>query len=140
MHGTRRILIFLSRYFEWCTRFWAPFYSFCSSTISKNHVLYSNVSFFADDTRMSRQINSDMDAQFQQKDLNDLIRWSQSDNMNLHENIIELLVNKHNHQHTFMKDYISYTTSSGKSYPVEQLTEPCLLRSLPVFAHGQSSH
>ena len=94
----------------------------------QNHVLHSSVSFFADDTRISKQINSERDVQLLQNDLDNVVRWSQSNNMKLHEDKFELLVHKHKrhdtfHELPFMKEYTSYTTSSGNVYPVKQLRD-----------------
>jgi hypothetical protein len=47
-------------------------------------VQHSNVSFFADDTRVSKQIASQHDVSLLQEDLNNIISWSRSNNMKLH--------------------------------------------------------
>ena len=109
-------------------RFFAPFYSYCSSTTSKIMCHIQMWVFFADDTRISKQINSERDVQLLQKDLDNVVRWSQSNNMKLHEEKFELLVHKHKchdtfHELPFMKEYTSNTTSSGNLYPVKQLCD-----------------
>ena len=54
----------------------------------------STVRFFADDTRISRQIDCCEDHDILQKDLERVMDWSQSNNMMLHDEKFELLVHK----------------------------------------------
>ena len=51
----------------------------------------SSVSSFADDTRISRQIELTQDTEKLQCDLNNVIEWSRSNNMELHEQKFEFL-------------------------------------------------
>ena len=48
-------------------------------------VKHSKVSFFADDTRMSKKISCEQDVSLLQEDLNSVIKWSKHNNMKLHE-------------------------------------------------------
>ena len=59
-------------------------------------VQHSRVSFFADDTRVSRRINYAKDSQLLQADLYSILKWSRCNNMKLHEQKFELLNHFHN--------------------------------------------
>ena len=54
-------------------------------------VTSSRVSFFADDTRVSKQISGLEDCQLLQDDLYKILDWSRRNNMKLHEQKFELL-------------------------------------------------
>ena len=56
----------------------------------------SRVSFFADDTRVSKQIDCIEDCLLLQEDLYSIIEWSRRNNMQLHEKKFELLNHLHN--------------------------------------------
>ena len=61
-------------------------------------VVFSKVSFFADDTRVSKQISCYEDCMKLQDDLNEILDWSCKNNMKLHiEQKFELL----NHLHKY---------------------------------------
>ena len=59
-------------------------------------VLSSKVSFFADDTRVSKRIGCYDDCLMLQEDLYRILEWSRSNNMKLHEQKFELLNHLHN--------------------------------------------
>ena len=51
----------------------------------EDSVSHSNASSFADDTRLCKSISTSEDCKYLQSDLNDIIQWSKSNNMQLHE-------------------------------------------------------
>ena len=51
----------------------------------------SNIRFFADDTRLSKQISTMEDVKMLQSDLDTVCRWSRENNMKLHEHKFELI-------------------------------------------------
>ncbi|KAL5251911.1 hypothetical protein ACHWQZ_G014894 [Mnemiopsis leidyi] len=59
-------------------------------------VQHSRVSFFADDTRVSRRINYANDSHLLQADLYSILEWSRCNNMKLHEQKFELMNHLHN--------------------------------------------
>jgi len=59
-------------------------------------VASSRVSFFADDTRVSKRIGCFEDCLLLQADLHGILDWSSSNNMKLHEQKFELLNHLHN--------------------------------------------
>ena len=59
-------------------------------------VTSSTVSFFADDTRVSKQISCYEDCMLLQDDLYNILDWSRRNNMKLHEQKFELLNHLHN--------------------------------------------
>ena len=54
-------------------------------------VASSRVSFFADDTRVSKQIGCFEDCKLLQEDLYKILDWSRSNNMKLHEQTFKLV-------------------------------------------------
>ena len=54
----------------------------------------STVRFFADDTRISKHIDSIEDHYALQEDLNSILEWARRNNMQLHEQKFELLVHR----------------------------------------------
>ena len=60
----------------------------------------SRVSFFADDTRVSKQISCLEDCALLQADLHFDIEWAHRNNMKLHEQRFELLNHMHNSQNS----------------------------------------
>ncbi len=95
----------------------------------KNCVQHSKVSFFADDTRISKQIRTSTDVSLLQEDLNNVTLWAKQNNMKLHEDKFELLVHKSNpnfvfNQLPFALDHMSYQISSGETlYPADSLRD-----------------
>ncbi|KAL5256923.1 hypothetical protein ACHWQZ_G012006 [Mnemiopsis leidyi] len=77
------------------------------------------ISSFADDTRISRKISQMSDTDLLQEDLNRIIRWSEDNNMKLHEDKFELLcyrtpaTRKLSEVLPFMGDITSYQTPNG---------------------------
>ena len=77
------------------------------------------ISSFADDTRISRKISQMSDTDLLQEDLNRIIRWSEDNNMKLHEDKFELLcyrtpaTRKLSEVLPFMGDITSYETPNG---------------------------
>jgi hypothetical protein len=92
-------------------------------------VQHSNVSFFADDTRVSKQIASQHDVSLLQEDLNNIISWSRSNNMKLHEDKFDLLVHRSKRHDTlqelpFMAECMTYHVSNGNElHPVQNLRD-----------------
>ena len=92
-------------------------------------VTSSRVSFFADDTRVSKQISCLEDCQLLQDDLYRILDWSRRNNMKLHEQKFELL----NHLHAknsvlselpFYTETLSYHVSSEiVLQPVEKVRD-----------------
>ena len=79
----------------------------------------STTSSFADDTRISGKITELKDTQCLQSDLDQVIKWSIENNMQLHEDKFELLSYRtpRNKIFTealpFMQDIACYTTPTG---------------------------
>ena len=132
MRGSGRTPISLSRYFEWCiyvpqgTVLGPILFMYCSSTTPKI-MSYFKCEYFCWWYK-NIKANSERDVQLLQKDLDNVVRWSQLNNMKLHENEFALLVHKHKRHDTFhelpsMKEYTSYTSSSGNLDPVKQLRD-----------------
>ena len=92
-------------------------------------VEHSNVSFFADDTRVSKQIASQCDVSLLQEDLDNIIRWSKANNMKLHEDKFDLLVHRSKrndtlHELPFMSECMTYRVSNGNElHPVQNLRD-----------------
>ena len=81
-------------------------------------IKHSNVSFFADDTHVLKQINSQQDVILLKEDLNNIICWSRSNNMKLHKDKFNFLVNRSKrndtlHELPFMSDCMSFCVSNG---------------------------
>ena len=87
----------------------------------------SRVSFFADDTRVSKQIGCFKDCQLLQEDIYKILDWSRSNNMKLHEQKFELLNHLHNSTSSFPElpffaETLRYKVSSQDIlYPVENV-------------------
>ena len=58
-------------------------------------VSHSNISFFADDTRICKKITCEDDVKLLQKDLDSVMKWSNENNMKLHEDKFELIIHPH---------------------------------------------
>ena len=92
-------------------------------------VCHSNVSFFADDTRISKRISSEGDVKLLQEDLNNVMKWSQENNMKLHEDKFELIVHPHIPKNPllnlpFVAECMSYTVSNSQTLqPVHQVRD-----------------
>ena len=92
-------------------------------------ILFSKIGLFADDTRISKQIGSEDDVKFLQKDLDSALIWSKKNNMALHEDKFELLTHRSNIHNLlldlpFYNDVNSYSVSSGKIlYPADCLRD-----------------
>ena len=89
----------------------------------------SRVSFFADDTRVSKQIGCFEDGQLLQEDLDKILDWSRSNSMKLHEQKLELLNHLHNSKSSFPElpffaETLRYKVSSQDIlYPVENVRD-----------------
>lgn len=57
-----------------------------------DNVVNSNISCFADDTRINKRISSVRDKYNLQKDINALVEWSTENNMTLHEKKFDFLI------------------------------------------------
>ena len=79
----------------------------------------SSTSSFADDTRISREIQLTENTEILQSDLNNVIDWPTANNMELHEKKFESLSYrlpaniKRGEQLPFQNDLTTYTTPSG---------------------------
>jgi len=89
----------------------------------------SNVNFFADDTRVSKKINSQQDVTLLKEDLNNIICWSRSNNMKFYKDKFDLLFHRSKrndtlHELPFMSDCMSYHVSNGNElHPVQNLRD-----------------
>ena len=103
-------------------------------------VSHSRVSFFADDTRVSKHISSEQDVKLLQEDLDSVILWSLHNNMKLHEDKFELMVHRHNPKNPLYElpfvtsEVMSYSVSSGDS-----LQPTRMLRDLGVTVSSDLS-
>ena len=92
-------------------------------------VTSSTVSFFADDTRVSKQISCYEDCMLLQDDLYKILDWSRRNNMKLHEQKFELLNHLHNSKSSiyelpFVVENLRYKVSSEEIlYPVENVRD-----------------
>ena len=92
-------------------------------------VASSRVSFFADDTRVSKQIGCFEDCELLQEDIYKILDWSRSNNMKLHEQKFELLNHLHNSKSLspalpFFAETLRYKVSSQDLlYPVENVRD-----------------
>ena len=83
-------------------------------------IKHSITSSFADDTRLKKQINFENDTKLLQEDIEKAIKWSDENNMMLHQSKFELLAhNTENskllHELPFTKQYSEYTTNDGST-------------------------
>ncbi|KAL5271503.1 hypothetical protein ACHWQZ_G001943 [Mnemiopsis leidyi] len=89
----------------------------------------SKVSFFADDTRVSKQISRFEDCALLQADLLRIIEWANRNNMKLHEQKFELLNHLHNRKNftselPFYVETLLYKVSGEVTlYPVEHVRD-----------------
>ena len=92
-------------------------------------VKYSNVSFFAEDTCVSKQIDSQNDVSLLQEDLGNIMNWSRSNNMKLHEDKFDLIVHRSKRHDTlqelpFMTECMTCNVSNGNElHPVQNLRD-----------------
>ena len=92
-------------------------------------VTSSTVGFFADDTRISKQIGSLDDCKLLQEDLDSVVSWSRSNNMQLHEQKSELVIHKHKpgdllQELPFFPLTMSYNSSTGDAlHPSENVRD-----------------
>ena len=96
---------------------------------------HSFLSSFADDTRISGCIKGESDVVKLQEDLNNVITWSTSTNMLLHEDKFELLCHNTDHpgvllrELPFVAELYQYNTSEGI------ITQKNLIRDLCIHIH-----
>ena len=90
----------------------------------------SKVSFFADDTRLSKHIASMNDVCQLQNDLENIIKWSKENNMQLHEDKFELTSHRTTPDTSLLQlpfveyETVSYSISSGdKIVPVQTVRD-----------------
>lgn len=92
-------------------------------------VASSRVSFFADDTKVSKQIGCYEDYMLLQDDLYKILCWSHRNNMKLHEQKFELLNHFHNSKISlselpFIAKNLCYKVSNEETlYPVEHVRD-----------------
>lgn len=65
----------------------------------ENCIMHSIVRCFADDTRISIAVRSEQDVKLLQQDLENVIQWSDRNNMALHKDKFEYMCHKSNKQH-----------------------------------------
>ena len=105
----------------------------------ENCIKHSKARFFADDTRISKLIVSENDVEQLQEDLNNVITWSQNNNMKLHEDKFELMVHLHDpknlmYELPFVNEYMSYEVSNGNT-----LQPTPIIRDLGVIVSSDIS-
>jgi hypothetical protein len=81
-------------------------------------IKHSVVSSFADDTRLKRAISTCDDTELLQCDLNSSIRWSEENNMQLHQQKFELVTHTSGqtnflHELPYNKEFSEYQTADG---------------------------
>ena len=81
-------------------------------------IKHSVISSFADDTRLKRAINTTEDTVLLQSDLNSSIKWSDENNMQLHQKKFELITHttdnsNHLQELPFSNEYTEYQTADG---------------------------
>jgi len=82
----------------------------------EQQVQHSNIRFFADDTRISKQISLQSHSHELQEDLETVMRWSKENNMALHDKKFELVIHRANpdlliHELPFSTDLWTYKVS-----------------------------
>ena len=81
-------------------------------------IQHSKVRTFADDTRLTKRISSELDVSLLQQDLDRVITWSRENNMKLHENKFELMIHRCRIDNVLLElpftSYLqTYTVSTG---------------------------
>ena len=94
---------------------------------SEARIKHSNISFFADDTRISKQISQQSHCDELQEDLNLVIQSSKENNMKLHEVKLELIINQAN-QKTLANE-LPFAVDLH-TYQVSECIELCPIGSL----------
>ena len=95
----------------------------------EQNISSSNIRFFADDTRISKQISTMEDVRLLQCDLDVVCRWSSENNMQLHEHKFELMSHRCSPSSLFdvlpfSVEQCSYSVSDEVSlYPSSQLRD-----------------
>ena len=95
----------------------------------ENCIMHSIVRCFADDTRISIAVRSEKDVKLLQRDLENVIQWSDRNNMALHKDKFEYMCHKFNKQHflielPFMNECYQYHVSNTVTLePVYQLRD-----------------
>ena len=101
----------------------------------ENCIMHSIVRCFADDTRISIAVRSEQDVKLLQCDLENVIQWSDRNNMALHKDKFEYMCHKFNKQHflielPFMNECYQYHVSNIVTLePVYQLRDLGILLS-----------
>ena len=91
--------------------------------------MHSIIRCFADDTRISIAIKSEHDVKLLQKDLQNVIDWSERNNMALHKDKFEYMCHKFNHQYVlselpFVVEHYQYSVSKDTTLePIHQLRD-----------------
>ena len=92
-------------------------------------IVHSIIRCFADDTRISIAIQIEQDKDYLQKDLENVIQWSERNNMALHRDKFEYMCHKFNSHHVltelpFVSELFQYSVSPDISLqPVHQLRD-----------------
>ncbi len=101
--------------------------------------MHSIIRCFADDTRISISISdSENDVKLLQTDLQNVIQWSERNNMALHKDKFEYMCHRFNNQHDlshlpFVCDLFRYSVSDEISLePVQQLRDLGILVSIDL--------
>ena len=86
----------------------------------ESSICFSNISCFADDTRISKSISQAEDQHLLQEDLNQVMRWTERNNMALHEDKF-IYLNFHSSklrpllEFPFQSQFLEYSTSDSNS-------------------------
>ena len=102
-------------------------------------IKHSVISSFADDTRLKRAINTTEDTVLLQSDLNNSIRWSDENNMQLHQSKFELITHttgQHNYllDLPFSAEYTEYHTADGSV-----ISPQCTVKDLGITISSDAS-
>ena len=102
-------------------------------------VKHSTIRFFADDTRILKNIYSSINVELLQQVLNSIIKWARENNMALHEDKFECIVHRHSPnslliQLPFTSEHCVHTISNGR-----QLQPDSILKDLGVTTSSSLS-
>ena len=107
-------------------------------------IIHSIVRCFADDTRISIAVKSELDVQLLQSDLENVMRWSERNNMALHRDKLEYMCHASNKRHVlsklpFVSECYQYQVSNDITLqPVNQLRDLGVLVSKDLSCSGET--
>ena len=110
-----------------------------------NCMSHSTLRCFADDTRICRSISDLNNVHELQSDLEEVTKWSERNNMALHEDKFEYichLANKRNplHQLPFAHEHFQYTTSAGTTLTPVAISSVIWALQFPVICPGHHTY